>query len=63
MAMTLRLNEVEDMALARVAERKGISKQEAARQAIREFTDEQDRLDAIVRKHVERLKPVLDKLK
>jgi hypothetical protein len=63
MAMTLRLTEAEDEALTRVAERKGISKQEAIRQAVRAYTAEQDRVDKIARKAIERYGPVLDKLK
>lgn len=39
MAMTLRLSEAEDAALARTAEQLGVSKHEAARRAIRELVD------------------------
>ena len=42
MAMTLRLTEEEDLALTATAERLGISKQEAAREAIRVFVDERE---------------------
>lgn len=63
MAMTLRLTEEEDVALAATAERLGISKQEAARQAIRMFTDERARFEDIVIRAVDRFGPVLDKLK
>ena len=63
MAMTLRLTEEEDVALATTAERLGISKQEAARQAIRMFTDERARFEDIVTRAVDRFGPVLDKLK
>lgn len=63
MAMTLRLTEEEDVALAATAERLGISKQEAARQAIRMFTDERARFEDIVTRAVDRFGPVLDKLK
>ncbi|MCF4119526.1 CopG family transcriptional regulator [Antribacter sp. KLBMP9083] len=61
--MTLRLTEEEDLALAATAERLGISKQEAARQAIRMFTDERARFEDIVTRAVDRFGPVLDKLK
>lgn len=62
MAMTLRLSQQEDAALTRVAELEGISKQEAAREAVRRYTDERERFLAIVNEGIERYKPVLDRL-
>ena len=64
MAMTLRLSEAEDKALAQVAEREGISKQEAARQAVRNYTHEQNRVfETLLAEGIERYKPVLDRLR
>ncbi|WP_125773174.1 ribbon-helix-helix protein, CopG family [Antribacter gilvus] len=63
MAMTLRLTDDEDRALTATAQRLGISKQEVARQAIRQFTDERARFEDIVHRAVDRFGPVLDRLK
>lgn len=62
MAMTLRLTEDEDEALTRVALRQGISKQEAAREAVRTYTTERDEFMDLVHEAIERYKPVLDRL-
>ncbi|GAB3175388.1 hypothetical protein GCM10027059_48980 [Myceligenerans halotolerans] len=63
MAMTLRLTEAEDKALTDTAAQLGISKQEAARQAIEQFTNERARFEDIVTRAVDRFGPVLDRLK
>jgi len=47
MAMTLRLTEQEQAALSRRAELEGISMQEAARRAVREFVDRSDHRDRV----------------
>lgn len=47
MAMTLRLTDDERAALQRRAEREGISMQEAARRAVREFIDHGDHQDRV----------------
>jgi len=60
--MTLRLSQQEDAALARVAQLKGISKQEAAREAVRRYTGEREQFLAIVNEGIERYRPVLDRL-
>jgi hypothetical protein len=63
MAMTLRLTEEEDRALTATAQRLGISKQEAAREAIRVFVDERAHFEDVVQRAVDRFGPVLDRLK
>ena len=64
MAMTLRLSEDEDKALEEIAEREGISKQEAVRRAVRSYTDERNRLfETLLADGIERYRPVLDRLK
>lgn len=63
MAMTLRLTEEEDRALTATAQRLGISKQEAAREAIRVFVDERAQFEDVVQRAVDRFGPVLDRLK
>jgi predicted transcriptional regulator len=62
MAMTLRLTDQEDAALTRVAELEGISKQEAARQAVRRYTDEREQFAKIVSEGIERYGSVLGRL-
>lgn len=47
MAMTLRLTDEEQMALRRRAELDGISMQEAARQAVREYVARSDHRDRV----------------
>jgi hypothetical protein len=47
MAMTLRLTEAEQEALRRRAEADGISMQEAARRAVREFVDRADHRERV----------------
>ncbi len=47
MAMTLRLTDAEHDALRRRAELDGISLQEAARRAVREFVDRDDHRDRV----------------
>ena len=47
MAMTLRLTEDEQVALRRRAELEGISMQDAARRAVREFVDRADHTDRV----------------
>ncbi len=47
MAMTLRLTDDEQAALRQRAEIEGISLQEAARQAVREFVDRSDHRDRV----------------
>ena len=47
MAMTLRLTEAEQEALRRRAEADGISMQEAARRAVREFVDRSDHRERV----------------
>ena len=47
MAMTLRLTDEEQQALKRRAEHEGISMQEAARRAVREFVDLGDHRDRV----------------
>jgi len=47
MAMTLRLTDEEQAALRRRAEVEGISLQEAARRAVREFVDHSDHNDRV----------------
>ncbi len=47
MAMTLRLTDEEQAALRRRAEREGISLQEAARKAVREFVDRSDHRERV----------------
>ena len=63
MAMTLRLTDDEQQALRDRAELEGISMQEAARQAVREYVaarDRRDRIDAaaalVMRRHAEALR-------
>ena len=64
MAMTLRLTPAEDKALSEVAAREGISKQDAARQAIRNYTDERTQLfETLVTEGIERYGPVLERLR
>lgn len=64
MAMTLRLSEDEDKALEEIARREGISKQEAVRRAVRNYTDERNRLfETLLAAGLERYRPVLDRLK
>jgi predicted transcriptional regulator len=63
MAMTIRLTEEEDRALTATAERLGISKQEAAREAIRAFIDERAHFEDVVQRAVDRFSPSLDRLK
>ncbi len=62
MAMTLRLTPSEDAALERVAQRRGISKQEAAREAVRRFAEDDERFSALVAKGIDRYRDVLDRL-
>ncbi|MEM9606506.1 MAG: ribbon-helix-helix protein, CopG family [Actinomycetota bacterium] len=47
MAMTLRLTDDEQDALRRRAEQEGISMQEAARRAVREFVERSDHRDRV----------------
>ncbi|MEM9032985.1 MAG: CopG family transcriptional regulator [Actinomycetota bacterium] len=47
MAMTLRLTDDEQDALRRRAEQEGISLQEAARRAVREFVERSDHRDRV----------------
>lgn len=47
MAMTLRLTDAEQAALRQRAELEGISLQEAARRAVREFVDRSDHRDRV----------------
>ncbi|MEZ5377637.1 MAG: DUF6290 family protein [Acidimicrobiales bacterium] len=47
MAMTLRLTDEEQAALRQRAELEGISLQEAARRAVREFVDRSDHRDRV----------------
>lgn len=47
MAMTLRLTEEEQQALRERAELEGISMQEAARRAVREFVERSDHRDRV----------------
>ncbi len=47
MAMTLRLTDEEQAALRRRAELEGMSLQEAARRAVREFVDRSDHRDRV----------------
>ncbi len=47
MAMTLRLTDEEQAALRQRAELEGISLQEAARRAVREFVDQSDHRDRV----------------
>lgn len=47
MAMTLRLTDEEQAALRQRAELEGISLQEAARKAVREFVDRSDHRDRV----------------
>lgn len=47
MAMTLRLNDEEHAALRARAEAEGISMQDAARRAVREFVDRADHRDRV----------------
>lgn len=47
MAMTLRLNEEEQAALRERAEREGISMQDAARRAVREYVARGDHRDRV----------------
>lgn len=49
MAMTLRLTDAEHEALRARAEIEGISMQEAARRAVREFVDRSDHRDRVSR--------------
>ena len=49
MAMTLRLNEAEQAALQRRAEVEGISMQEAARRAVREYVARAEHRDRVAR--------------
>ena len=62
MAMTLRLTEAEDEALERAAARRGISKQEAAREAVRRFAEDDEELVALVARGIDRYKDALDRL-
>lgn len=63
MAMTLRLTDDEQAKLQARAEAEGISMQEAARRAVREFVDNSDHrervalsAERIIRKHAEALR-------
>jgi len=49
MAMTLRLTDEEQAALRQRAELEGISLQEAARRAVREFVDRSDHRDRVAK--------------
>jgi predicted transcriptional regulator len=49
MAMTLRLTDQEQAALQRRAEREGISMQEAARRAVREYVARAEHRDRVAR--------------
>ena len=49
MAMTLRLTDEEQAALRHRADLEGISLQEAARRAVREFVDRSDHRDRVAR--------------
>jgi len=49
MAMTLRLTDEEQAALRRRAELEGISLQEAARRAVREFVDRSNHSDRVAK--------------
>jgi len=49
MAMTLRLTDEEQAALRQRAEIEGISLQEAARRAVREFVDRSDHSDRVAK--------------
>lgn len=62
MAMTLRLTDAEDAALERAAVRRGISKQEAAREAVRRFAEDDEKFTALVTKGIDRYADVLDRL-
>ena len=62
MAMTLRLTEAEDLALERAAERRGISKQEAAREAVRRYAEGDEQFTALVAKGIDRYRVALDRL-
>ena len=62
MAMTLRLTDAEDEALERAATRRGISKQEAAREAVRRYAQDDERFAGLVAKGIDRYKDVLDRL-
>ncbi|HEX4215977.1 MAG TPA: ribbon-helix-helix protein, CopG family [Candidatus Dormibacteraeota bacterium] len=65
MAMTLRLDDGENDALRRRADREGRSMQEVARQAIREYierTSHQDLLDAVLDEELPRYAEALRRL-
>ncbi|GAB2472361.1 ribbon-helix-helix protein, CopG family [Xylanimonas ulmi] len=62
MAMTLRLTPAEDAALERAAQRRGISKQEAARDAVRRYAEDDEQFAALVAKGIDRYKDALDRL-
>ena len=65
MAMTLRLTEAEQAALRKRAEAEGISMQEAARQAVREYVDRgrhRDRVGAAAKRVMDAHGEALDRL-
>ena len=67
MAMTLRLSEKEQRALKKRAERDGVSMQDAARRAIREYLDNSehttrgiDAANQIMKVHAEAIEQLVD---
>ena len=63
MAMTLRLTDEESEALKRVAQAQGLSMQEAARKAVRQYTDDwASERDAFLQRFVVENKGLLDRL-
>lgn len=56
------MTDAEDAALERAAQRRGISKQEAAREAVRKFAQDDEQFTALVTKGIDRYASVLERL-